>query len=200
MHTVNILRHLIDNHEMLVYIFIYLGLIVEGEFVLILTGILLLLGALNLPLTVGIIFFGVISKTLLGYYIGTLVHKRWNHMKFLKRIEKHVLKIMPHFKQKPFLSIFISKFIFGINNIVIIFAGYQKIDFKKYLKAEFCSTVIFAPSLILLGYLFSYTALLISHEIWGFSFIVLLLVALFIIIDRAISWVYEFFEEFYDDE
>jgi len=125
-----------------------------------------------------------------------LMQDKWNHTKFFKYIEKRVSNIMPHFKQKPFWSIFISKFIM-INHFVIVFAGYQKINFKKYLKAELLSTVIWAPGLILLGYFFSYTAISVSHEIWRFLMIVLVLIIAFVLFDKLVSRIYEIFEEFY---
>ncbi len=197
MHTVRILEHLVANYQVLVYLFIFLGLIVEGEFILISIGILLHLGGLNLFDTLFFIVLGLITKTMLGYYIGNVVHRAWGSTKFMKYIEKRVLKLMPKFKQKPFWSIFISKFIMGVNNIVIIFAGYQKVNFGKYLEAEFYSTILWAPTLVALGYLFSVTAIAVSHEIWRFSFIVLLLVVAFIAIDKLISWAYELVEEYY---
>ncbi|MEK9181848.1 MAG: VTT domain-containing protein [Patescibacteria group bacterium] len=199
MHTVNILNHLIENYQILVYFFIFLGLIVEGEFILISTGILLHLGALSFYFVLVFVFLGLLCKTLLGYYIGSLIYDKWNHTKFLKYIEKRVLKVMPHFKQKPFWSIFISKFIWGVNNIVIIFSGYQKINFKKYLKAELYSSIIWVPALVLLGYLFSYTALRVSDEIWKFFFVVLILIIMFIVLHKLMGWAYEIFEEFYHD-
>ncbi len=199
MHTVNILKHLVENYQLLVYFFIFLGLIIEGEFILMSVGILLHLGALNFYLAFIFIFLGVVCKTFLGYYLGSFIYKKYNHMKFLKYIEKRVLNVLPHFKQKPFWSIFISKFIIGVNNIVIIFSGYQKIDFRKYLKAEFFSTILWTPGLIFLGYLFSYTAIHVSREIWKFSLIVLILIILFIIFDKLIGWAYWIFEEFYDN-
>ncbi|MEK7219283.1 MAG: VTT domain-containing protein [Patescibacteria group bacterium] len=199
MDTVNLLRNLIENYQGLVYFFIFLGLIVEGEFILLATGILFHLGALNVYYTLFFIILGLSSKTLLGYYIGSILRVKWEHTRFLKYLEKRVLSVMPHFKRKPFWSIFISKFIIGINNIVIIFAGYQKIFFKKYLKAEFCSTIIWAPALIWIGYFFSYTALHISREIWRFSVTVMVLTILFMLFDRLVGWVYGIFEEFYDD-
>lgn len=105
---------------------------------------------------------------------------------------------MPNFEQKPFWSIFISKFIEGANHIVIIFSGYKKIDYKKYLRAEIISTLIWAPLLLSLGYFFGYTALNISKEIWRFSLIILILMILFFLVDKLIGWIYEIFEEFYD--
>ena len=157
------------------------------------------LGALDFYFSLIFIFLGLLCKTFIGYHFGRFIHEKWNHTKFLKHIEKRVSNVLPHFKQKPFWSIFISKFILGINNVVMIFSGYQKINFRKYLKAEFCSTIIWAPILISLGYLFSYTALQASREIWRFSFIVLILIMLFVIFDRFVGWVYELFEEFYDN-
>lgn len=196
--TVNILKHLLENYQILVYLLIFLGLIMEGEFSLISIGILLHLGALNFYIIFVLVVLGLISKTMLGYYLGRAIHAKWNHTKILKHIERRAMKVMPHFKQKPFWSIFISKFILGVNNIIIIFSGYHKIDFRKYLKAEFCSTIIWVPALVALGYFFSIAAISVSREVWRFSFIILVLIILFIIFDKLVSWVYELFEEFHD--
>lgn len=200
MHTVKLLIILVQHHQALTYAVILFGLVFEGEIVLLSTGILIHLGALNFPFAIVFILLGGLGKTLLGYYIGRVVHDRWYHKKFLKYIEKRVMGIMPNFKQKPFWSIFISKFIMGLNHIVIIFSGYEKIDFKKYLKAEVSSTVIWAPLLLGLGYFFSYTALHVSKEIWKFSLVILLLVVGFILFDKLVGWIYEIFEEFYNEK
>jgi membrane protein DedA with SNARE-associated domain len=198
MHTVNLLVGLVENHQVLAYIAICVGLIFEGELFLITTGILLHLGALSFIPALFFVFLGLLCKTFAGYHIGIALHNKWKHTKLLKHIEKRISSVMPHFKERPFWSIFVSKFIMGINNVVIIFSGYHKIDFKKYLKAEFLSSIIWVPALISLGYLFSHTAINISREIWRFSFIVLLLVTLFFIFDKLVSWIYELFEEFHD--
>jgi membrane protein DedA with SNARE-associated domain len=191
---------LIENNQTLVYLFIFLGLIIEGEFILISAGIFWHLGALNPELTLLFIILGVSSKTFLGYYIGILLHDKLCKNKFFKYIERRVLRIMPHFRKKPFWSIFWSKFILGANNVIIVFSGYERINFKKYLKAEFISTAIWAPIMVALGYIFAYTALNISREIWRFSFIILLMVIGFITIDRIIGWMYVVFEDLYHHE
>ena len=198
MHTVNILKHLVEDYQLLVYLFIFLGLIIEGELILLSTGVLLHLGALDFFPVILFIFLGLVAKTFVGYRIGRTLHNKWNHTKLLKYIEKRVSSVMPHFKERPFWSIFISKFIMGVNNVVIIFAGYKNINFRKYLEAELFSTFTWAPALISLGYFFSFTAIGVSREVWRFSFIVLALTILFIAIDKLISYSYELFEEFHD--
>ena len=198
MHTVQALNHLIQDNQVLAYILIFLGLIFEGEIVVITTGVLSYLGALNFWVSLSFILAGGMAKTFGGYYLGGFLYKKYSHHSFFRYLEKRVLFFMPRFEKKPFWSIFISKFIM-MNHLVIIFAGYKNIDFKKYLKAEISSTVFWASGLMLLGYFFSYAAIRISDEIWRFSLIVLVLIILFIIFDRLLGWIYEIFEGFYNN-
>jgi len=200
MHTVNLLTRLVEHHQILAYAVIYLGLIFEGEFFIIFAGILAHLGALNFWFSLVFVFLGALSKTFIGYALGEFLFKKFNHYKFFRYIQKRVYNILPRFKTKPFWSIFISKFIIGANNIVIIFSGYEKINYRKYLKAEIIAILFWAPLLLSLGYFFSYTALHVSREIWKFSMVILILFIIFVLFDKLVSWLYELFEEFYDEK
>lgn len=200
MHTVNLLVGLVEHHQIIVYGIIFFGLIFEGELFLISTGILIHLGALDFYFALLFILLGGLSKTFLGYELGKLLYKKYNHYRFFRYIEKRVYSIVPRFKEKPFWSIFISKFIMGANYLVIIFSGYEKIDYKKYLKVEIFATIIWASLLLSLGYFFGYTALHISREIWRFTLVIVVLFVIFIFFDKLVSWLYELFEEFYDDK
>jgi len=199
MHTINLLTQLVKHHQILAYLIIYFGLIFEGEFFVISTGILAHLGALNFYLALLFILLGGVTKTFFGYALGEFLYKKFNHHKVFRYLQKRVYRILPRFKAKPFWSIFISKFIMWANNAVVIFSGYEKIDYEIYLKAEISATLIWAPFLLLLGYFFSYTALHISREIWKFLMVILVLFIVFILFDKLVSWLYELFEEFYDD-
>ena len=198
METVQTLNHLVENNQALAYGLIFLVTIVEGEVIAISAGILILLGALNFWVCLLALFLGGMIKTLLGYFLGGFLHRKFSGYRFFNYIEKRVFSIMPNFEQKPFWSIFISKFLM-INHIVIIFAGYKKINFKKYLKAEITSTSIWAPSLLLLGYFFGYTAIRVSKEITDFSLVVLLLLIAFYLFDKLVSFIYNVFENFLND-
>ena len=199
MHTVNLLTRLVEHHQILVYVVIYFGLIFEGEIVLISTGILAHLGAINFWFALIFVFLGGLSKTFLGYALGEYLFKTFNHHKFFLYMQKRVYTLMPRFKTRPFWSLFISKFIMGANNIAIIFSGYEKINYRRFLEAEISATIIWAPLLLSVGYIFSYAALHVSKEIWQFSMVVLVLFILFILFDKLVSWLYELFEEFYDE-
>lgn len=200
MHTVNFLTSLVENHQILAYIVVFLGSFFEGEILLISAGIFSHLGALNFWLSLFFILLGAIAKAFIGYRLGEFLFKKFEYNKFFKYIQKRVYNFLPRFKEKPFWSIFISKFIIGSNNLVIIFSGYEKINYKKFLIAEISATIIWAPILLSIGYFFSHTALHISREIWKFSMVVMVLFVLFFLFDKLVSWFYKIFEEFHDNK
>ncbi|MCX6758028.1 MAG: VTT domain-containing protein [Candidatus Nomurabacteria bacterium] len=195
MHTIKLLTFALENHHTLAYVLIFLGLVFEGEVTLIATGVLVYLGILNFWFSLAFILVGGICKTFIGYYLGKILHKKWNHTRFLKYIEKKVSYAMPRFDQRPFWSIFFSKFIMGVNHIVIIFSGYKKVPLNTYLKAEIISTFIWAPVLLSLGFFFGYTAINITKEIGQFLLIVILLFLAFVLFDKLVGVFYEIFEE-----
>ena len=189
---------MVENNLAFTYLFIFLITIFEGEVVAISAGILVLLGALNFWIALAVILCGGMTKTFAGYFLGKFLHSKFNNYKLFQHIERRVHNVMPHFEQKPFWSIFISKFIM-VNHLVILFAGYKNINFAKYLRAEVSSTIFWAPGLMLLGYFFSYTAIRVSNEIWKFSLIVVALIILFFVIDKLVAAAYEVFEEYHDN-
>ena len=190
MYTVKYLTLLVEHHQILAYAIIFLGLIFEGEVIVITTGVLCSLGALDFTLSLVLVFSGSFIKTFTLYYIGELANKKFSHSNFFKYIERRVAYFMPRFKQKPFWSIFLSKFIMGTNYLVILFSGYNRINFKTFLKAEIISTIIWAPALLSLGYFFSQTAISVSREIGKFSLVIFGLVVVFLLFDKIIAWFY----------
>ncbi len=199
MHTVFFLNKLVEHNQVLAYLVIFLGMVFEGEVILITTGVLARLGAFDLW-SVGIfVLLGGLAKTVGMYYVGVFLHEKYNHNKYFRFVEKRVITFVPHFKERPFWSIFVSKFIIGINYLVLIFSGYNRINLKTYFKAEIISTIIWAPLLLSVGYFFGHTALGVSREMWKFSLVVLLLVIGFLIFDKLVAMVYKILGEFHND-
>lgn len=196
MHTVQVLNHLVGNNQIWAYLVIFLGLITEGEVVVITAGVLCYLGALNFWVSLVFILIGGLTKTFCGYYLGACLYKKYSNHNFFRYLEKRVLFFMPRFQLKPFWSIFISKFIMGVNNLVIIFSGYNKIRLKIFLKAELLSTIIWAPLLLSLGFFFSHTALSYSKEISRFSLAIFFLLVIFLLFDKLVATFYRIFEYF----
>ncbi|MBY0376590.1 hypothetical protein K2P96_01285 [Patescibacteria group bacterium] len=196
MHVVHILNQLVEHHQGWAYLVIYLGLIFEGEVVVICASILATLGALNFYMVLSFVIGGMVTKVFSFYYLGIYLKAKFHRKKIVQYIEKKVSYIMPNFEKKPFWSIFLSTFIMGAGYVVMLFSGYKKVDFKTYLKAEFLSIIIWAPLMLFLGYFFGYTALSITKEFSKFSLIVILLVLGFVFFDKFISWLYRTFIDF----
>ena len=193
MNTVNILANFVASHEILAYILIFLGIIIEGEVVVLFSGILAHLGGLSIITSFFVGVAGIVSKSYLGYYFGSFLERKYPHNRFFRYIESKILYFLPHFKDRPFWSVFLSKFIYGINHFAIILAGYLRINFKTYFKAELASSMIWLFEFLALGYFFSYAAIGYSKDIRKFSIIILAFIVAFILLENLITFLYELF-------
>lgn len=196
--SIDVFINLASTHEILAYFLLFLGVFIEGEFVLILAGIIVHLGGLNLSWVLGISLLGAYSKSIIWYFLGYFLGNKYPNSRFFKYLEKRVLNFFPHLKEKPFWSIFASKFIYGIpgiNHFLLAFVGYMRIKFSYYLKAEFSSSTIWVFLMTLLGYFFSYTALGISREFKNFILIILAFTIGFFILEKIIGYLYRHYEK-----
>src|SRR3989338_2006741 len=69
MYTINFLANLVENHQILVYALIFLGIIIEGEFILLCTGVLVHLGALNFYFALPFVFMAGFFLTFFFFII-----------------------------------------------------------------------------------------------------------------------------------
>ncbi len=186
---------LIQAHFLVALLVIFIGIFLEGEFVLIITGVLAHLHVLPVVDILIIAFLAAAMKSFVGYYIGMVLAKKYPSSRILKFIKHKVLSFLPKFREKPFWSIFGSKFIYGVNHFSIIFAGYIKANFNLYIRAEMLANILWVPLLFCLGYFFSFTAFGISHDIRKATIIILLLVIGFIMLQKLVNVIIEAIEE-----
>ena len=195
-----LLSSFVAMHSVLAYGVLFLCVLWEGEITLIMTGIFVHLGVLSAPLAVAVVIVAAIAKTILGYRLGQFLRRKFPHSRFLKILEKRVLYFLPQFRKRPFWSIVVSKFIYGVNNAVLVFAGYVRADFKTYCLAEFISSAVWFGSMFMLGLFFSQTALAISHNVRNFSMLILLFIIGFMIVLKVINLIIEVVEEWTADD
>jgi membrane protein DedA with SNARE-associated domain len=196
MTIINFLQNLSTHQPYLLYTLIFLGVLVEGELTLMAAGILTHIGILEFPVILFLCIVGAVSKTVFGYSLGEFLKKRFPHNKPLHFISRQVFALFPDILQKPFWSIFISKFIYGINHVILIFAGFMGIEYKKYFWAEFFSSIIWVIGIFFLGYGFSYAAFSITHDIRKVGIIILLGVIGFMILGKIIRIVVGIIEDY----
>ncbi len=194
MHTVPFIIKFIQTHEYWANVLLFLGMIIEGEIILILAGILIHQHALHPAETMLLLSAAALLKTVFGYQLGSWIARRFPNSRFLKYVEKRILLLLPRFRERPFWSIFISKFIYGVNNATLIFAGYMKTNFPMYVRAEIISTIIWLLGFLGLGYFFSFAAFSISGNIRQGVLLILIFIGGFLILQRLVSFIYDLVE------
>ena len=193
--TLSYIKHFAAIHANIAYILIALGVIIEGEVVVIIAGIFAHLGSLNIYLALLATAIGGGIKSILGYSLGYYLQKNHSDKKIVYKTENRINYFLPNFLKKPFLSLFLSRFlILGIYWFALVYAGYKKIKIKTFIKAEASSLVAWALIMLFIGYSFSYTALSISRDVRKFLGIILIFFIGFFILERVIAFIIELFE------
>ncbi len=174
------------------YVLIFLGVIIEGEIVVILAGIFAHLGSINILFAFIATVLGGFTKSTIGYSIGYYLEKHHSKRAFIKMTESKIFYFLPKFAERPFWSIFISRFfILGLNWFTLIYSGYKRVKLKTYIKAESFSLFLWAVVMLAIGSIFSYTALSVGRDIRKYLGLIILFFIAFFIIERIISFLLE---------
>lgn len=190
--TLSHIRHFVELHADIAYILIFLGVIIEGEIVVIIAGIFANLGSLNIFIAFIATMLGGGTKSVLGYTFGYYLQKNHSTKKIVKYSERRVNYFLPRFSERPFWSIFASRFlILGLHWFTLLFSGYKKIKLRTFAEAELASLLTWSVSVLALGFFFSYTALSISREFRKFLGIIFLFFIAFFILEKIIAFIIE---------
>lgn len=192
--SIAFIKHFVSLHANWAYLLIVLGVIIEGEIIVIFAGIFAYLGSLNIFIAGLATIVGGGIKSVIGYSIGYYLNKYHSHRKFLYNAERRINYFLPRFNSKPFWSIFLSRFlILGIYWFALIFAGYKKIKIKTFIKAEISSLLSWTVVMLSIGYFFGYTAISISKDIRKFFGIILVFFIAFFILEKIVAFIVELF-------
>ena len=182
--TLNFIRHFVESYDVLAYILIFLGVIIEGEIVVVIAGIFAHLGSLNIYIAFIATVMGGGLKSVIGYSLGYYLQKKHSGRPIINQAERRVNYFLPRFSEKPFWSIFSSRFlILGLHWFSLLFSGYKKVKLRTFAEAE-----------LALGYFFSYTALSISRDIRKFALVILGFFIAFFILEKIVAFIIELWE------
>jgi len=125
--------------ENLIYVILYAGMMFEGLFFLFSAMFLVTQGVLNPLGAVLVILLGAFTEEMVWYWLG----KKLNGVKKVsswidfgaRRFDKHII-------EKPFHTLVISKFVYGIHRAVLTRAGMLNLPFAEFMKLAFLSTAI----------------------------------------------------------
>lgn len=181
----------VGAHKLATMLILFASMVVEGESFLIIGGVLIHLGALSLWEVGFISLIGVLVGDFFWYFLGTYLRKiNWAE-RYIITAESVVHRLLPKFKERPFLSLVLAKYVYGTNHATLVLSGVIGMNIWLFTKAEVVATVIWVAVFITLGYLFGSAALLVSHRVSIFLLIVLVLILAFMAIQRFVVFYYE---------
>lgn len=190
--TLSFLRHFVEHNASLAYLFIVLGVIIEGEIVVVLAGIFANLGSLNIAATFVATLIGGSLKSLLGYSLGYYLQVHHSERELVRHAEKRVHYFLPRFAERPFWSILVSRFlVLGMHWFSLLYAGYKRIKIRTFIEAELSSLLAWSVVMLSLGFFFSHTALSISRDIRKFVLIIFAFFIIFFIVEKIIAFFIE---------
>lgn len=181
----------VQDHRFLGYAILFIAMIFEGEVFLIVAGMLATLEAFDIGDVFLISFVGVILGNSGWYYVGTKLKDVGLSKRMIKWAERAITFFLPMFRERPFKSIFFSKFIYGANRATVIMSGVLRIPFKLFFKAEFLASILWVALYASVGYFFGFAAINITHNASRFALLALLFMIGFILIQKLITHQYE---------
>ncbi len=189
--SIDVFIQLVQDHRVWGYIILFIAMVLEGETFLIIAGMLASLEAFDVGDVLWISLFGVVLGNTMWYYIGTKLKDSGFAKRIIKWSEKAITFFLPRFREKPFKSIFFSKFIYGVNRATVIMSGILRVPFMLFFKAELLASVLWVALYFSVGYFFGYAAVNMTHNASRFALLAIFFVVAFILIQKLITNRYE---------
>ncbi len=181
----------VEAHRYAGYFLLFIAMVFEGEVFLIIAAMIAHLGGFDITDVVLIAIFGVILGNMLWYYLGHKLSGKSFAKKIIIRAENAVRYFLPHFREKPFKSIFLSKFIYGVNRATVIVSGVLRVKFSLFMEAEVLASIVWVVLYATIGYFFGYAAIQVTHKAGYFALLILVFVVVFILLQKFLASYYE---------
>jgi len=162
---------------------------IEGEIILVLTGVLARSGVVGFFSSLITAFIGVVLSDLFYWNLGKRLIES-GRKKFLFFTTENTAPILRKLKKRSGFWIFISKFAWNLNKVVLVCAGYSKISFKKFLKYSLFAAAIWTTLLISLGYIFAHQTDILKHDLKRAALFLTLLIISVIFFEYALKKVF----------
>ncbi len=134
----------------------FMGFLIPGETVVVLSGFLAYEGYLRLGGCILIISVGAVLGDTAGYIIGKVVGRSYfeRHKRFLFLKEKHIEVTEEYFRKHGGKTVFIGRFMSVLREMVPFTAGISEMPFRRFLIYEIAGGICWALAYTFLGYFF----------------------------------------------
>ena len=164
---------------------VFIGMIIEGDILLFTAAFLSAQGLFNPFELFGAVFAGVLTGDYLWYWAGMNLLPKFP---MLAQWAEHLGKPLDHhLENRPFHTILISKFAYGIHHAVLMRAGVVGLNAKKLMRIDFGASLVWIAIVGGLGYFSSLSVGLFRHYIRFAEVVLLIALVLFIGISHFVA-------------
>lgn len=164
--------------------FLFLGAAIEGFNVLILSGILISVGAVPVLPTIGVTILGNILNGymwyLIGYFAGAKPIDRWGRKDEKSRVI--IEKVERYFDRYSGRALIITRMTLSLTVATLIMAGSLKYNIKKFSLYNFLGAVGWVGTTLAVGYFFGESYKLLFGYVKSFTILTLITAATVILI------------------
>jgi membrane protein DedA with SNARE-associated domain/membrane-associated phospholipid phosphatase len=169
----------------------FMGLLVPGESIVVLSGFLASQGYLEIGDLLWVVSLGAVLGDSVGYSLGKAIgrgyFKRHKRLLFLK--DKHFQRVDTYFRQHGGKTIFFGRFVGFLRAMAPFAAGMSRMPYGRFLVYNAAGGILWSACFILLGYCFGQSWQLIDK--WAgrtglFALFILLLIAGFSYLYRTL--------------
>src|SRR3989344_2318491 len=148
------LQSFVTTSPALAYLVLFLGMFIEGEVFFLTAAIFALEGFLRWDIVLAVTFVGVILGDIVWYFLGRYSKDTrlgtWVHKKF----SGYQDWLEENFETRYARLAFISKFLYYVNRLTPLLAGWQKMDFRRFVRVHIMAAAAWLVVMFTLGKVF----------------------------------------------
>jgi membrane protein DedA with SNARE-associated domain len=148
------------------YLGVFAGVFVGGELLLLIIGFLASLGFFKIQFVIPFAILGVLLGDTGWYILG----RKGRKFKFVARLKKKIgeekiKKVESKFRENSIKTILLVRMIYGLRSIILFMAGETKMNFYSFIALNFIGTFLWGTALIIVGYFFGQSIIILQNYI-----------------------------------
>ena len=128
------MQDFVVNSPLFAYLVLFGGMFIEGETFFLAAAIFALEGYMSWWWVLAVSFAGVIIGDVAWYYLGRLTKDTKWGMRLAEKYKNYQGWVSENFTNRYFRLAFVSKFLYYVNRLTPLLAGWEKLDFKRFFK------------------------------------------------------------------
>lgn len=159
MHLQSLFLFYLTAWQPLGYIFAFFGMIFEGDGSLFTLAFLTAEGFFDASDMLIVVFLSVIFGDMLWYWVGRKYITSFSRI--AKWVDHFAKPFDRHLAERPIRTLLLTKFAYGAHHAVIIRAGMSQMNFKKFIKSDLLSVIVW---IVVIGGLGYFSSISLSYE------------------------------------